>query len=167
MVKAHQRAEIGVGEVVAADHDERVVEPALHLLEPAGAAGQLALAQIAQLYAVPAAVAERALDQVGEVEHVDCDLVVAVRRQPAHYVAADRFAGDRHDRLRYLFGERVEPRAHPAGQDHRLHADGVFRWLRAVSASLRAASAKRGSASWRRQRRGSLAKRYAHSKPLR
>jgi len=65
-----------------------------------------------------AAVPERLLDLIGEVEHVDRDLVETVRRQPAHHVAADRFACNGDEGLRDFLGERVEAGSFSAGQDN-------------------------------------------------
>ena len=167
-VERDQRREVGVGEVVAADDDERaaLAKPGLHLLEPARAPGQLGLLEVVQPHAVARAVAERRPHRVGQVEHVDRDVADAERGQPAHDVPADRLARDRHHGLGHFLGQRVEARAHAAGQDHRshvvplsLHQDGLFPAERDFSASPSAASAKRGRASWRRQRRGSLASR--------
>src|SRR5580700_424616 len=150
-----------IGDFVAADHEERlVVEERLDFLHTARAAQQLRLVRIVKLDAEPRAVAERRDNGVGEIVRVDRDLVEAVRLEIMEQVRGVGDAGNRDERFGNELGQRIEPRRETSGQDHRLHKLTIpFRAERMPSSSSATSQTKSGSASWRRQRQGSLTKR--------
>ena len=79
-MKLEDAVESQIGHLVAADHDKIFVSEILFdLLHAAGAAEQLGFVRVVQLYAEARTVAERGDDRVGEIVHVDRDLVEAVR----------------------------------------------------------------------------------------
>ena len=160
VMKRDELIERKIGEVVAADDHERIVaEIRLERLHRAGASHQDRLVQVVQLHAELRSVAERLEDRVGEIKHVDRDLVVAERLQVADQVHGVRNAGDRNQRFRNLLRQRVEARREAARKDHRLHEFAEPFLVEKPNPSSATSHTKYGSASWRRQRCGSLTKR--------
>ncbi len=160
-MKVHEAIQTQVGELVAADDDEGLVaEKLLDLLQPAGAAEQLVFVRIVQLHAETRPITQRFNDAIRQVVHVDRDLVEAVRLEIAHQMRGVGNAGDRNERFGNELGKRIEPRREAAREDHRFHEFAArFSAGRKPSASSEISQTKRGSASWRRQRDGSLTSR--------
>ena len=74
-----------------------------------------------QLDAEARAVAERLDDGVGEIVHVDRNLVETVSLEIMEKVSGVWNAGNRHERLGDEFGQWVEARREASGQNHRFH----------------------------------------------
>ena len=122
-MERHEIVEIRIGENIAPDDDEGVVaEEIFHLLDGAGAPHQLGFEEIVQAHAVLRAIAESFFDLIGVIVDVDCYVVDSERIQVAQNLRRDWLTGNRHKRLWNRPRQRIEPRAHPAREQHRLHA---------------------------------------------
>ena len=115
-------AEIDVGEHVAGDHEERLVELGHRVAHRAGGAERRFLGGVAHPHAELRAVAEVGADVVRHERDRHDDVVEAVPGEELHDVLHHRHVRDRHHRLGLVARERAQPRAFTAGQDHCLHA---------------------------------------------
>ena len=115
------RAEVDVGEHVAGDHEERLVELVHRVAHRAGGAERRLLGGVPHAHAELGAVAEVVADVVGEERDRHDDVVEAVLGEQPHDVLHHRHVRDGHHRLRLVARERAQPRAFAAGQDHSLH----------------------------------------------
>ena len=113
--------QVDVGEDVAVEHQEAVVEQRLGVLERAAGAERRRLLDVAQLDAEGAAVAEHVAHAGGHVPAGDDDVVDAVRAQPVEHEGDEGPVDERDDRLGDRRGQRAQPRAFAARQDQRLH----------------------------------------------
>ena len=114
-------AEVDVGEDVAVEHEEAVVEQRLGELQRAAGAERLGLLDVAQAHAERRAVAEHVAHAGGHVPAGHDDVVDAVAAQPVEHEGDERPVDERDDRLGHGGGQRPQPRALAAGQDERLH----------------------------------------------
>src|SRR5580698_1355246 len=112
-----------------------------------------------QLDAERRSVAECVEDRIGEVKHVDCNLVVTEGLQVVDQVHGVRNPGNRNQRFWNLLRERVEARREAARKNHRLHGFAAPFLFEKPNPSSATSHTKYGSASWRRQRCGSLTNR--------
>ena len=115
-------AEVDVGEHVAGDHEERLVELGHRVAHRAGGAERRLLGRVPHADAELRAVAEVGADVVGHERDRHDDVVEAVPREELHDVLHHRHVRDRHHRLGLVARERPQARAFTAGQDHSLHA---------------------------------------------
>ena len=122
VVLLDDRAEVDVGEHVAGDHEEGLVELGHRVAHRTGGAERRLLGRVAHAHAELGAVAEVGADVVGHERDRHDDVVEAVPREQLHDVLHHRHVGDRHHRLGLVARERAQTRALAAGQDHRLHA---------------------------------------------
>ena len=146
--RSTMRAEIDVGEHVAGDHEERLVELVHRVAHRAGGAERRLLGGVAHAHAELGAVAEVVADVVGEERDRHHDVVEAVLREQPHDVLHHRHVGDRHHRLRLVARERPQPRAFAAGQDHRLHALDLLRRRPCVRVPRPSRSAARAAGTY-------------------
>src|SRR5579875_309163 len=146
-MKGDERLEVRVGEIVATDDDERLVEKRFRLLHRPGAPAQLVLIDVVQAHPVRRTVAEIIADRIGEVMDVYRDVDDPKAAQIPQDVRGDRLARNRDERLGNLIRQRIETSA--------------------AMLSRTTSQAKRGSASCRRHLRGSRMSRYNHSIPKR
>jgi hypothetical protein len=146
LVECDQRVEAHIREFVATDHDERIVaEKRFHRLDGSGTAHQLLFVQVREVDAILRTVTEGVLDLVGQIVHVDRNVLDAERFQIPQEMRAIGFSGDWNERLRDFSGQRIEPRAHPTGQDHGFHVN--LRVNRVDAYSRNASKTKYGKAS--------------------
>ncbi len=122
LVCLDDRAEVDVGEHVARDHQERVVELVGRVEDGTGGAERGLLGGVAHPHAEVGPVAEVVADLVGEERDGDDDVVEAVVREEPHDVLHHRPVRQGHHRLGLVARERPQPRALSPGQDHRFHA---------------------------------------------
>ena len=122
LVSLDDRAQVDVGEHVARDHQERVVELLGRVEDGPGGAERRLLGGVSHPHAEVGPVAEVVPDLVGEERDGDDDVVEAVRREEPHHVLHHRPVRQRHHRLGLVARERPQPRALSPGQDHRFHA---------------------------------------------
>ena len=120
-VGLHERAEVDVGEHVAGDHEERVVELVDGVAHRTGGAEGRVLGGVTHADAEVGAVTEVVADLVGEERHGDDDVVEAVLREQVDDVLHHRLVGQRHHRFRRVAGERAQAGALTTGQDDCLH----------------------------------------------
>jgi len=113
--------EVVVGEGVAADDEEGVVEQALGELDRAGGAERHVLDAVVQAHAERLAVAEVVLDHVGEVLQRNHDLGDAVPFQEQQDVLHHRAIDDGDHRLGPAYRQGPQPRALATGHDDRFH----------------------------------------------
>ena len=113
--------DVEVGEDVAVEHQEALVEQVLGELQRPARAERLGLLDVAQPHAVRAAVAEHVADAAGEEAAGHDHVVHAVAAQPLEHEGDERAVDERHDRLRDRRGQRPQPRPLAAGEDQRLH----------------------------------------------
>ena len=93
------RREVDVGEDVAVEHQEALVEQVLGELQRAAGAERPRLLDVAQPHAEAAAVAEHGAHAVGHVAARHHHVVDAVAAQPVEHEADERPVDERHDRL--------------------------------------------------------------------
>jgi hypothetical protein len=129
-VELQQLGQVDVGEDVAGDDEERLVELVAGVADAAGGAERDGLVRVRHRHAVLAAVAEVRLDVVGEEGDRDDDLVEAVLLEQRDDVLHHRTVGEGQHRLRRVRRERPQPGALAAGHDHGLHAGCASRWTR-------------------------------------
>ena len=133
-------AEVDVGDHVARDHEEGLVELVHRVAHRTGGAERRVFGRVAHPHAELGAVAEVVADLVGEERDGDDDVVETVVREQPHDVAHHRHVGDRQHRLRLVARERPEARAFTAGEDDGLHVTTfVSRAWRPSASAARAA----------------------------
>ena len=121
VVEVDDRAEVDVGEHVAGDHEEALVELVHGVAHRAGGAERRLLGGVDHAHAELGAVAEVGADGVGQEGDGDDDLVEAVPLQQVDDVLHHRPVDQRQHRLGRVRGERAQPGALAAGHDHGLH----------------------------------------------
>ena len=121
LVAADDLGEVDVGQHVTGDHEERLVELVSGVAHRAGSSQRRVLGGVSHLDAELPAVAEVGADLVREERHGDHDLVEAVAREQLHDVLHHRPVRHRHHRLRLVAGQRAQPGALAAREDHGLH----------------------------------------------
>ena len=121
VVEGDDPAEVDVGEHVAGDHEEALVELVHGVADRAGRAERLLLGGVDHPHAELGAVAEVGADVVGQEGDGDDDLVEAVLLQQLDDVLHHRPVGQRQHRLGGVRGERPQAGALAAGHDHGLH----------------------------------------------
>jgi hypothetical protein len=117
--------EVDVGQHVAGDDDEGVVELGGGVADGAGRPEGCLLGGVAHRHTELGAVPEVVADVAGEEGHRDDDVVEAVERQPPHDVLHQGPVGHRHHRLRLVGGQGAEPSALATGHHDRLHVGGT------------------------------------------
>ncbi len=120
-VRFDERGEVDVGEHVARDHEERVVELRRRVAHRSGGAERRVFRGVAHGDAEIGAVAEVVADLVGEERDRDDDVVEAVQLEQVDDVLHHRLVDEGHHRLRLIAGERTQTRALATGQDHCFH----------------------------------------------
>ena len=113
--------EVEVGQHVAVEHEEALVEQRLGLLERPARAARLGLLDEAQAQPVGRAVAQHVADARGQEPARHDDVVDAVRPQPLEHVGDEGPVDERDDGLRDGRRQRPQPRALPADEDDGLH----------------------------------------------
>ena len=121
VVEVHDGAEVDVGQHVAADHEEALVELVLGVAHGAGGAQRRGLGGVDHPYAELGAVAEVGADGVGHEGHRHHDVLEPVGPQQVHHVLHHRDVGHRQHRLGLVGGQRAQSGALAAGHDHCLH----------------------------------------------
>jgi hypothetical protein len=115
------RGHVEVGQHVAVEHHEALVEQRLGELQRAAGAERLRLLDIAQADPVTAAVAEH-VAHAGREEPARHDHVVdAVPAQPVEHEGDEGPVDKRHDGLGHGGGQGPQARALAAGEDQSLH----------------------------------------------
>src|SRR6266702_3978648 len=121
LVEVVERLEVHIAQDVPHRDDERLVDEVPHPTDgPRGARGVL-LEAVQDRRVVVGAVADRLNQGVGEIGRRHDDLVETGRREGSQDVIDARPAGDGHQRLRPLVGERLEPSPLSSGEDDGLH----------------------------------------------
>ena len=158
LVQRELGGDVEVGEHVAVEHQEPLVEQRLGELQRAAGAERLRLLDIAQADPVRAPVAEHVAHARREEPARHHDVVDAVAAQPVEHERDERAVDERDDRLRHGGGQRAQPRPLPAGEDQRLHQPAPFREGRPI------ASYEQAGGGAPRRGRGSCARRSAASR---
>ena len=122
VVEGHHLGQVDVGEHVAGDDQEPLVELVPGVAHRAGRAERGGLGGVDHADAELGAVAEVGPDGVGHEGHGDHDVLEAVLAQQVDHVLHHRDVGHGQHRLGLVGGERAQPGALAAGHDHRLHA---------------------------------------------
>ncbi len=138
LVRLHDLAEVDVGQGVARDHEERLVELLHGVAHRSGGAERGLLRRVAHADTEVGAVAEIVANVVREERDRHHDVVEAVLREQPDDVLHHRRVRDGHHRLRLIAREGPEPGAFSPGEDHRLHT--------CTSAPTRAARPSRNAA---------------------
>ena len=125
LVLGDLRGEVDVGEHVAVEHQEALVEKVLGVLERTRRPARLGLLDEAQAQPVLRAVAQHVAHRGGQEAARHDDVVDAVARQPLEHVGDERAVDERDDRLGHRRGQRPQARALAADEDHRLHVRPV------------------------------------------
>ena len=120
-VRLHERAEVDVGEHVAGDDEERLVELVGRVAHRARRAERRVLGGVPHAHAEVRAVTEVRADVVREERDRHDDVVEAVLGEQADDVLHHRPVRDGHHRLRLVAGQRPEAGALSPGEDHCLH----------------------------------------------
>jgi len=120
-VPCHLRGDVDVGQHVAVEHEEPLVQQRLGVLRGAARAERPRLLDVAKPQPVRRAVAEDVADPGGEVPAAHDDVVDAVAPQPVEHEGDERPVDQRHHRLRHRRGEGSQAGPFAAGQDQRLH----------------------------------------------
>ena len=144
--KPDDRAEVDVGEHVARDDEEPLVELVAGVQHRAGRPERGLLGRVDHAHAELGAVAEVRADRVGHEGDGDDDLAEAVLAQQEDDVLHHRPVGHRQHRLGLVGGERAQAGALTARHDHRLHAGTPVRrgWPRRPTAPGPASAARAG-----------------------
>ena len=121
VVEVDDAGEVDVGEHVAGDHEEALVELVHGVADRAGRAQRLLLGGVDHPHAELGAVAEVGADVVGQVGDGDHDVVEAVPLQQLDDVLHHRLVGQREHRFRGVRGQGTQAAALTAGHDHGLH----------------------------------------------
>ena len=108
-VRLHDLAEVDVGERVAGDHEERLVELVHRVADRTRGAERRLLGRVPHAHAELRAVAEVVADVVREERDRDDDVVEAVLREQPDDVLHHRRVRDRHHRLRLVARQRTQP----------------------------------------------------------
>ena len=119
--------QVHVGQHVAVEHQEALVEQRLGVLERAAGAERPRLLDVAQPDAEGRAVAEHVAHAAGQVAARHDDVVDAVAAQPVEHEADERAVDERDHRLGHRAGQRPQARALAARQDQRLHHEPPLR----------------------------------------
>ena len=135
LVLGDLRAEVEVGEDVAVEHEEALVEEVLGVLQRARGAARLGLLDEAQPDAELRPVAEHVAHAGGEEAARHDHVVDAVAAQPLEHVDDERPVDERHDRLGDGRRQGPQSRPLPAHEDHRLHCSASRCITRRMSAS--------------------------------
>ncbi len=122
-VLVHQRGQVEVGERVAVEREEAILEQVLGELDRARGAAGLGLLDVAQSRPAGDLVAERGPELVGQEAARHHDLLHPVPRHPVDHVAQERPVDQWDDRLREGEGDRAQAGAVPPDEDQRLHDD--------------------------------------------
>jgi hypothetical protein len=120
-VLAQLRGDVDVGQHVAVEHQEAVLEQVLGVLQRAGRAARLGLDDVAQAQAERLALAEGLADLRRLEAAAQDDVVDPVPAQPFEHVHQERPVDERDDRLGLPRRQRPQARALPTDEDHRLH----------------------------------------------
>ena len=123
LVEADHGREVDIGEHVARDHEERLVELVARVAHRAGGAQGRLLGGVHHPHAELGPVAEVRADGVGHEGHGHDDVVEAVLLQQPHDVLHHRPVGQRDHRLGLVRRERSEAGALAPGHDDRLHLE--------------------------------------------
>jgi hypothetical protein len=140
LVCAHHGGEIDVGEGVAADHEERVIEEMGGVAHAARGPERAVLDDVFDLHVELGSVAQAIADlgtEVGERHH---DLGDAVYLEESKDVLEDRGAHDRDERFGKAAGQWTQSRPFTSRHDHCLHAatsSAPVCWLRSYGAVRR------------------------------
>ena len=118
----HQRGQVEVGEHVAVEREEAVLEQVGGELDRSGRAARLGLLDVAQPRPPGDLVAERRAELIRQEAAGEDDLVDAVPGEPVDHVSEKRPVDQRDDRLREGQRDRPQTRPVPADEDQRLHA---------------------------------------------
>ena len=121
-VRAHHRGEVDVGERVAADHQEGVVEQVGGVAHAARGAERPVLDDVLDLHVEVGAVAEAVANLGAEVGERHHHLGDAVLLEQAKDVLEHRGAHHRDERLGETAGQRTQTRSFTPRHDHCLHA---------------------------------------------
>jgi hypothetical protein len=122
LVVPHQLRYVHVGQRVAGDQDEGVVEPVGEALDATGRAEQLVLPLQVDAHAVyPRLLAVSLEERVRQVVDVDADFLDAVLRQKVEDVLDDRGVHHGGHGLGDLTRQRKEPGSLASRQSHRFH----------------------------------------------
>ena len=139
-VRLDDGGEVDVGDDVARDHEERLVELVHRVAHRTRGAERRVLGRVPHPHAELGAVAEVVADLVGEERDRHHDVVEAVLREEPHDVPHHRHVRDREHRLGLVARERAQTGAFAAGQDDRLHVTTfVSRAWRPSASAARAA----------------------------
>ena len=121
VVEVDDGAEVDVGQDVAGDDEEPLVELVLGVAHRTGRAERGRLGGVDHAHAELGPVAEVGADGVGHEGHGDHDVLEAVGPQQVDDVLHHRDVGHGEHRLGLVGGERPQPRPLAAGHDHCLH----------------------------------------------
>jgi hypothetical protein len=121
LVEGDDLAEVDVGEDVAGDDEEALVEHVHRVADRPGRPEGLLLGRVDHLHAELAAVAEVVAYDVRHERQGHDDLVDAVVSQQVDDVLHHRAVHQRQHRLGLVAGERPEAAPLTAGHDHRFH----------------------------------------------
>ena len=121
LVLGDLRAQVDVREHVAVEHQEALVEHRLGELQRAGRAARVGLLDEAQADPQPGAVAEHVAHARREKAAGHDHVVDPVLAQPLEHERDERPVDQRHDGLGHGRGQRAQPRALAADEDHGLH----------------------------------------------
>ncbi len=120
---ADQTRQVHVGQVIAADDDERVVlQELLGALDAAGISPELLLALPEDLHAPALAISKIFFDLIAQIVQVDGDLRDPVLFQQLDKILHYRAVDDGHERLGDVTGQGIEAGTDPGGQYHRFHS---------------------------------------------
>ena len=122
LVGLPQRGQVEVGQHVAVQREETLLEVGRRKLDRARGAERLRFDQVAQPRAAAGAVSEHFLELVGKEAAGEHDLVNAVRSQPIDHVAEERPVDQGQDRFRGVGGQRLKAGALPSDQNQCLQS---------------------------------------------
>src|SRR2546421_2313703 len=109
-MRLDESCQVDIRQIVAPHDDEcLVLEELLTPLDASRVSPELLLPRPVDLDAEPAAIAEVALNLIAEIVDIDHDLVETVFAQQLDDVLHHRAIYDRHQRLRQIPGQGIEP----------------------------------------------------------
>jgi hypothetical protein len=117
------RGQVDVGQHVAVEHQEALVQERLGVLERAGGPARLRLLDEAQPDAELLAVAQDVADARGQEPAAEDHVVDAVAPEPLEHVDDERAVDERDHRLGHGGGQRPQPGSLAAHEDHSLHQE--------------------------------------------
>jgi hypothetical protein len=120
-VEAHERGQVEVGEHVAVQGEESLLQMRRGEPDRAGGAARLRLRDPGETGTAGLTVAEDLPKGVGQEAAGEDDLLDTVAVEPLDQVGEEGAVHQRQDRLRDRLGQRAQPRPLPAYQDDRLH----------------------------------------------